>query len=202
MPDYGSSAYWDERYAANEQNFDWYQDFSSLEEYIIPHLKDKDAEILIPGCGNSTLGVSLYDIGYTNITNIDISQVLISQIHDLYANREEMEFTTMDARNMDVIPEDCFDLIIDKALFDSMLCSTQNLADVMKLLKEVERVLKPDGVYILISHGNPEKRLSFLEQTLNVDIEVVPIVKPEIDNLEEEEAVQFHYIYIITKKVK
>jgi len=28
----------------------------------------------------------------------------------------------MKVRNMEYIPEDCFDCIIDKALFDSLLC--------------------------------------------------------------------------------
>ena len=78
-----------------ERSFDWYQDFAALEEYISPHLKSQsDFEILIPGCGNSALAVELYDRGYVNITNIDSSQVLISQLCDMYADREEMEVRT------------------------------------------------------------------------------------------------------------
>ncbi len=106
----------------------------------------------------------------------------------------------MDARRMDVIPEECFNLIIDKALFDSLLCSTQNLHDVSLLLKEMERVLKPDGVYIIISHAGPEKRLNFLTQTVNLNVEVIPIAKPELEGVNEDEDSQFHYIYILTKK--
>ena len=55
MPDYGNPSYWDERYAADERNYDWYQSYNSLEEYIAPHLKMKpDFEILMAGCGNSS----------------------------------------------------------------------------------------------------------------------------------------------------
>lgn len=35
--------------------------------------------------------MDLYDDGYLNITNIDISSVVVSQMNDRYADREEME---------------------------------------------------------------------------------------------------------------
>jgi len=45
----------DERYSADEEQYDWYQDFRTLEKYISPYLKQSaDFEILIPGCGNSS----------------------------------------------------------------------------------------------------------------------------------------------------
>lgn len=37
------------------------------------------------------LGAEIYDLGYVNITNIDISSVVINQMSDLYSDREEME---------------------------------------------------------------------------------------------------------------
>jgi hypothetical protein len=39
----------------------------------------------------AALGADIYDAGCLNITNIDISTVVIAQMGDLYANREEME---------------------------------------------------------------------------------------------------------------
>jgi hypothetical protein len=45
----------DERYSADEQQYDWYQDFKGLERYLSPYLKHAtEFEILIPGCGNSS----------------------------------------------------------------------------------------------------------------------------------------------------
>lgn len=106
----------DERYSTDEGTYDWYQDYTSLAPYITPHLKPVgEFEILIPGCGNSSkrtapssphpliadppalcplpleLGSDLYDIGYANITCIDISTVVINIMSDLYAEKEEME---------------------------------------------------------------------------------------------------------------
>lgn len=200
MPDYGSSSYWDERYSSHEDSYDWYQDYFSLEEYIAPHLKrSPDFEILIPGCGNSSLGASIYDQGYVNITNIDSSQVVISRCQDLYVDKMEMEYTMMDARNVDAIPGECFDLIIDKALFDALLCSVQNLSDIQALLREMFRVLKTNGAYIIISHGCPDKRLHFIKQTIDVDIEVISIPKKGVKDIIDED--EFHYIYICKKSV-
>ena len=68
-------------------------------------------EILVPGCGSSTLGSHLYKEGFTNITCIDTSKVVISQMTDLYSDLEQMEFTTMNSTQMEFIPENCFDLI-------------------------------------------------------------------------------------------
>lgn len=199
-PDYGNPSYWDERYAADERSYEWYQDYASLEEYIAPHLKIKgDFEILVAGCGNSRLGAALYDQGYVNITNIDSSQVLISQMCDTYTDREEMEYTVMDARKMDAIPEECFDLIIDKGLFDTVLTSNQNLSDIQQLLKEMDRVLKSDGVYIIVSHAGPDRRIHFIKHVIEVEVEVIPIAKKEVKGITEDENNKFHYVYICTK---
>jgi hypothetical protein len=55
MVDYGNVSYWDERYASEETNYDWYQDFHALKPALLPFLrKDAEFEVLIPGCGNSS----------------------------------------------------------------------------------------------------------------------------------------------------
>ena len=51
----------------------------------------QDFEILIPGCGNSSLGADLFNEGFENITNVDISSVVISQMNDLNKSKEAME---------------------------------------------------------------------------------------------------------------
>ena len=54
-------------------------------------------KILVIGCGNSRLSADLYDIGYHNITNIDISDTVISQmINQNKKKRPDMQFLKMD----------------------------------------------------------------------------------------------------------
>ena len=63
------------------------------------------------------------------------------------------------------------------ALFDAVLCSENNLKDVQSLLKEMYRVLKTGGVYLMISHGAPDNRVNHIKRYIDVDIDVIPIRK-------------------------
>lgn len=134
-----------------------------MRPYIIPYLKKApDFELLIPGCGNARLGADIYSDGYHNITNIDISSVVIAQMTNLYSKYDEMEFSTMDARHMELIPNCCFDVVLDKGLFDSLLCAEENTTDVQQLITEMWRVLKPGGTYLIVSHGAAPSRFPHL----------------------------------------
>ena len=45
----------------------------SLGEFLV----DKNMKILVVGCGNAKFSEDLYDDGYTNVVNNDISDVVI-----------------------------------------------------------------------------------------------------------------------------
>jgi Methyltransferase domain len=96
---------------------------------------------LIPGCGSSELGAELYELGYLNITSIDTSEAVIEQLSARYAELADMEHAVMDATQMDCLPESCFDLVIDKALLDCLLCSNDNGKLAAKLLRQVSATI-------------------------------------------------------------
>ena len=205
MPDYGNPHFWDERYAARGDGecFDWYQDWTTLGPLIRPYLTDPvSCEILIPGCGNSRLGVELYDQGYKNITAVDTSDVVISLMADRFKDRDQMEFASMDAKNLAGIPDGTFDVIIDKALLDALLCSDDNIISVNHLVREMHRVLKPGGVYLVVSHGAPDTRVGYLRrpaQGLSWVVDTVVCQKPSVEGLEEPPGHQSHYLYACHK---
>ena len=174
MPaEYANASYWNERYSnlITEDNedisYEWYQDWATLKSLLLPLLAKNDPsfEVLIPGCGSSKLGKAIYDEGCKNITSIDSSQVVISHMADYHNSFEEMEFCVMDACDMEFIPNDCFSLIVDKALFDCQLTGDSNFFKVTRLVSEMYRVLKPGGAYVIISHGAPDMRHGFLTMT-------------------------------------
>ena len=78
MNDFGAEEYWDKRYESIEREatngedtdttYDWYMDFQDLEPYLTPFLltNNKNMEIFLPGCGNSSMGYELYKLGYRN----------------------------------------------------------------------------------------------------------------------------------------
>ena len=215
MPaEYGVSSYWNERYSAllsqSEEgeadfHYEWYQDWASLRALIQPLLKPNDAnfEVLVPGCGSSAIGANIYREGCKNVTCIDSSAVVINQMSDKYSSLEEMEFTVMDATDMEYIPDMTFDLVVDKALFDCQLCSDSNFVKVTNLVSEIYRVLKPGGTYVMISHGKPESRHGFLtmsedgESKLDWSIVTKKISKARIEGKDGDD--EYHYVFVASK---
>ena len=43
-------------------------------------MPSKDIKIMVPGCGNAEFSEDLYDAGFENQVNIDISEVVIKQM--------------------------------------------------------------------------------------------------------------------------
>lgn len=57
-------------------------------------------------------------------------------------------------------PDACFNAVIDKGTLDCLLCGESSTANTGRYTHEVARVLKPGGVFIVVSFGPPENRLS------------------------------------------
>lgn len=129
MSQYGKAEYWEDRYSRyihinhrDPEPFDWYQRFSGLKDIITTHV-DKSHRILNVGAGNSRLSEEMFEEGYTQITNIDISNVCVKAMKDKYKEKPEtFKYLLMDVRAMD-FPEASFDSVIDKATIDSVLVS-------------------------------------------------------------------------------
>ena len=96
----GIKKYWDDRYDADgmgDEPFDWMCGWKQLSETVAPLIDDKNARILMIGCGNAPLSSDFWDAGYKNQINIDYSEVVIKQQKDRFPH---MEWVVMDALNM------------------------------------------------------------------------------------------------------
>ncbi|XP_014231314.1 methyltransferase-like protein 13 [Trichogramma pretiosum] len=134
------------------KSFEWYGEFLELSSYLLKYVKQKD-DIIIVGCGNSTLGMNLYDANYRSIVNIDISPVAIKQMKELNkVKRPDLVFQQMDATKLEYNNEK-FSVVIDKGTFDALMTDSkeETVALVTKYLEEIKRVLKNNGRYICIS---------------------------------------------------
>jgi cyclopropane fatty-acyl-phospholipid synthase-like methyltransferase len=177
MPDYGKPEYWDERYKANDTTFDWYVSFEALKEIMLP-LSKPESKILMIGCGNSRLSSQLYEAGYQNITNLDISEVCINQMKQRYKDMDKMEWIRMDATKLD-FPDASFDLVIDKGTTDAILCGSNSFHNVHQMNKHISRVMKKGTYYICISYGQPDTRIDhFRRKKLNWEVEHKTVDKP------------------------
>ena len=105
-----------------------------------------------------------------------MSSVVIQQMADRYREKEEMEFTVMDATNLDFFPNECFDLVIDKGLTDAVLCGDKSFERVSSMISEMHRVLKRGGTYIVCSYGVPASRVTYLKKDTEwLDVEIKQI---------------------------
>ncbi|SBT42730.1 methyltransferase [Plasmodium ovale wallikeri] len=101
-----------------------------------------DAKILNVGCGTSKFSEDMLDSGYTDITNIDASTVCINKMKETYKDKPNLKYMLMDVCDMKQFKNAEFDLIIDKACLDSIVCSEDSLKNVEEMLSEISRVLK------------------------------------------------------------
>ncbi|XP_076661380.1 eEF1A lysine and N-terminal methyltransferase homolog isoform X1 [Halictus rubicundus] len=135
-----------------KKSFEWYGEYPELCSILLKFIKIKD-NVLIVGCGNSTLSMCLYDAGYRNITNIDISHIVIKQMHAINASmRPNLIYEQMDATQM-TYPNDTFSVILDKGTLDALMPDTKEgtISTITKYFKEITRVLRNGGRYICIS---------------------------------------------------
>jgi EEF1A lysine methyltransferase 4 len=98
----------------------------------------------------------MYDEGYWNIQNIDISSVCVESMKQRNYKRD-MKWDVMDVRNMN-FNDASFDLIIDKSTIDNLFCTNLPKLNVSLMLAECSRVLRVGGSYVAISCGAPDRR--------------------------------------------
>ena len=122
--DYGDPKYWDALYTKTKgETFDWLENYNSLREALINFINPEHAIINL-GCGNGKLQEEMYDEGYQNITNVDISQIVIEQMiaRPESESRPNMKYQTLDVTDMSSIADKSFDIALDKGTLDCLLC--------------------------------------------------------------------------------
>lgn len=73
------------------------------------------------GCGNSKLSEQMYDDGYLNLVNIDISESVINQMKDDCDRKgKKMEWLVMDGTKM-TFQDGEFDVVLDKGTIDAVI---------------------------------------------------------------------------------
>ena len=163
----------------------------------------KDCRVLVVGCGNSRLAEDMVRDGWTGgIVGVDWSSVVIGQMEAKYSPAY-LARMTIDERNashrthshplmefccanvLEGLPfvDGSFDLIVCKGSFDAMISSSPSNARLLN--QECHRLLQPKhGSMVIITHGNPESRIVFLENPKEEwwsEIGIHTIAKPTND---------------------
>ena len=198
MPNYGDKTYWEDRYKSSENTtFDWLENYSALQDIISSlNIPKETGQILNLGCGNSEFAEDMYNDGYKNIKNIDISHNVIKTMAERNKDKEGMVYEVMDVRDLKY-ENNSFDLAVDKSTIDALLCGEDAFINVAKMIKEVQRVLKVGGYYMIVSYGTPEYRMLHLNRKFEKF--KIEILKIEKDFVEEDGYDKHHYIYLCQK---
>ncbi len=103
--------YWDSQYQANATGWDLGEVSPPIESYI-DTIENKEAKILIPGCGNTYEAGYLLQKGFTNVTVIDIAPTLVENLKHKFANNTNIRVVLGDffehTGNYDYIIEQTF----------------------------------------------------------------------------------------------
>ncbi|GMH30631.1 hypothetical protein Nepgr_032474 [Nepenthes gracilis] len=176
--DYGDALYWDSRYIQDVGSFDWYQRYSALRPFI-RHYIPISSRVLMVGCGNAVMSEDMVKDGYEEVMNIDISSVAIDMMKRKYENIPQLRYMQMDVRDMSffqmshLIAVDVFLLNLRLWLstailgtLDSLMCGKDAPISAARMLAEVCRLLKPGGIYMLITYGDPNVRMPHLRRSV------------------------------------
>ncbi|XP_058731713.1 uncharacterized protein LOC131603429 isoform X2 [Vicia villosa] len=160
LGDFTSKDNWDNFFTIRPDSFEWYAEWPHLRDPLISLLQTltplpSSLPILVPACGNSRLSEHLYDAGYTSITNVDFSKVVISNM--LRSNiraRPLMRWRVMDITAMQ-FEDESFGAVIDKGGLDALMEPELGPSLGNQYLSEVKRVLKPGGKFVCLTLAEP-----------------------------------------------
>ncbi|KAH7683108.1 Endothelin-converting enzyme 1 protein [Dioscorea alata] len=156
LQDFTSKENWDKFFTLRGSGdyFEWYANWRSIEAPLLSLLSGSggtDLRILVPGCGSSSVSEKLYDAGYRQITNIDFSKVVVSDmLRRNVRSRPEMRWRVMDMTEMQ-FADGSFDIVLDKGGLDALMEPGVGSKLGSKYLKEVKRVLKLGGKYLCLT---------------------------------------------------
>ncbi|GAU32171.1 hypothetical protein TSUD_68420 [Trifolium subterraneum] len=157
LGDFTSKENWDNFFTIRPDSFEWYAEWPNLRDPLICLLQTltppspPSLQLLVPGCGNSRLSEHLYDAGYTSITNVDFSKVVISDmLRRNIRSRPLMRWRVMDMTSMQ-FEDEAFDAVVDKGGLDALMEPELGPDLGNQYLLEVKRVLKPGGKFVCLT---------------------------------------------------
>lgn len=128
--------YWNNRYKENATGWDLAEVSPPLKAYI-DQLYSKDIAILIPGCGNAYEAAYLLSRGFTNITIVDISPLLVEKLRlQYFKSLDRIKIICDDFFNL----QSQFDLILEQTFFCAL---DPNLRK--KYVEKMDSLLLPGG---------------------------------------------------------
>ncbi len=144
---YDAKEHWENVWTTKKSNeVSWYQEYPQTSiNLILPTNPSKDAKIIDVGGGDSNLAETLLDLGFNNITVLDISANALERAKKRLGNKSSM-VTWIESDILELENDNRYDIWHDRALLH-FLTSEENLKNYVKLVKQ--HVMQ--GGYLIIS---------------------------------------------------
>lgn len=135
---------------------------SSFGEAIGVAPSEAEKSIILLGCGNSKLGEDMAEHGWNGpLFQVDVVSRVLDTMSDRCSDLVEqgvMDFVQDDATELSAFDKNSIDAVIDKGLVDPLFCA-DCYSQVEDVLKSVHRVLRPGGIFCLLSFSQPQHLL-------------------------------------------
>ncbi|MCR5862581.1 class I SAM-dependent methyltransferase [Flavobacterium sp. J372] len=148
--------HWENIYTTKSlESVSWYQPVPETSlEMITKYAASKDAAIIDMGGGDSFLSDHLLNLGYTDITVLDISEAAIARAKERLGEKaDKVKWIVSDAANF--LPERKYDIWHDRAAFHFLTAG----GDISNYTRSALSGIAPDGMLILgtFSENGPKK---------------------------------------------
>lgn len=131
--------FWEQKYQQGQTPWDIGYASPAIVQYF-ETVPNKQAAILIPGCGNAHEALALAKMGFTNICILDIVPTVIEKVQQLFEkgnikiNAICVDFFAFDGQ---------FDYIVEQTFFCALL-PTQRL----NYARKMQQLLRPNGLLV------------------------------------------------------
>ncbi|WP_343634186.1 class I SAM-dependent methyltransferase [Fluviicola sp.] len=156
MSHFNKKEHWENVYATKElHEVSWYQPKPETSlQFIEKANLSEDAKIIDVGGGDSFLLDHLLELGYTNITVVDISGKALERARKRLGEKaDSVKWIEADVLDMEL--EDTYDLWHDRAVFHFVT----DQKDIQKYISQLERYIRKEGTLVLgtFSENGPLK---------------------------------------------
>ena len=180
--EFGKQTYWEGSYkealdeggarqseSANV-SFSWYCGWEELSPFIYDLVREHfglaedmdvhgDLTVLLPGVGNDSMIVDMYDDGFTKLSAFDYAPAAIECCKTILGEERLVDVTlnVADARNLrEIYQTKYFDVVIDKGTLDSIYLigktdKSSKRSNVVKSIKEFTRITNSGGLLVCVT---------------------------------------------------
>ena len=193
---YSEKSYWDQRFELENQTGDgqheWFTSYDSFKHLIFEEVKEMDVKnIMILGCGNSTLSAELAkDFPEAVVTSTDYSEIVIKHMAANHGQYKNLVWKVADIRSL---PSTKYDLVIEKGVVDALLAGqkSRNLEsmtptlrlDMENTFRSIRNTLNHNSKFISISFDSPFLRRKILEHNIPWKVRSRKFISP-VSNFE------------------